>query len=132
MDWRKNSVVIQSLFPISSRDTYINPLPIILTFHQGNAFLVYNILWVVYQVNKEWVWISKERVLNACLFDTKYTYGAKNIFLFKKARNLEIVFLYIYIYQNDSMKIKSVSWSFKVLWKFYRIIYSVIFTMNKV
>ena len=28
-------MVIQSLFPIPSRDTYINPLPIIIMFHGG-------------------------------------------------------------------------------------------------
>ena len=36
------SVIIQSLFPIPSRDTYIDPLPIIM-FHGANALLLYNI-----------------------------------------------------------------------------------------
>ena len=31
------SVVIQSLFPISHGDAYINSLPIIIMFHGGNA-----------------------------------------------------------------------------------------------
>ena len=42
----KISVIIQSLFPIPSGDTYINPLPIIIMFHGGNARLVYDVLRV--------------------------------------------------------------------------------------
>ena len=39
-------MIIQSLFPIPSRDTYINPLPIITMFHGGNARLVYDVFRV--------------------------------------------------------------------------------------
>ena len=42
----KECLVIQSLFPIPSRDTYIDPLSIIIMFHWRNARLVYNVLRV--------------------------------------------------------------------------------------